>query len=107
MFNSVRLIGNERERQLMLGHKPENDAQLPEGVLARAAVAILLNDAEYWYWGVDDFNKCMDRRSKRNDNLIVAAALIAAEIDKQPVVTQQPIAYLDNEPVLGENNHEI
>lgn len=69
---------SERYRQVHVeGYDENHDAQFCDGMLTDAAVCYIWNDSANWPWEIESY-KPKNRRS----NLIRAAALIIAEIDR-------------------------
>ena len=84
------LIADERHEQLFKhGHSVENDKNFfSEGQLKEAAVALVTHDNYVPdNWNVEQFNYMM--RKPELQRLIIAGALIAAEIDRLQSLTPE------------------
>lgn len=81
-MNGVDKIAQERKEQIEKhGYTVENDCRYVEGQLLMAATAIIQVDDDHWPadWNRAEYLKIMAK--PRADQLAIAGALIAAEID--------------------------
>lgn len=76
---AIDLIATERHRQKTKeGYDPAHDDQHVDGEIGEAAAAYLHGDGSWWPWDTNGFKPW----GGRTRNLVVAGALIAAEIDR-------------------------
>jgi len=82
MEQALDLIKSERERQIvMFGTTDVHDIEQDNGELLKASLYALTREGIYKQDGFERFEEKTDKRSQI-DNLVVSAALIAAEIDR-------------------------
>lgn len=103
--NSWQDIAAERRKQIMAGHGPAHDDLHKDSELLMAAVAYMAVPGDpFWPWDDDGFNPSNDPI----DNLVVAGALISAEIDRlkrlrmagQPVLSGFVVVATDPEEIV-------
>ena len=81
-MNGIDKIAKERKEQIEKhGYTVENDLRYVKGQLLMAATAIIQVDDEHWPtdWDKGQYEKIMAK--PRTDQLAIAGALVAAEID--------------------------
>jgi len=88
MKSGIELIAAERKRQVEVeGWTAEHDRHHDDGDLALAAALLIVNDLPCWLEGYDDTiawyqDLVIKHENDRQRQLVIAGALIAAEIDR-------------------------
>lgn len=84
-------VMNERRRQIDIGHTREHDDKHADGSLVSFVTSILgtieRSDQEYWVW--DAFVKLNRKRLPPRQMLVIAAAVLIAEIERRDRITMR------------------